>query len=128
MSERRFAGDIVARLRARGEGFDERAYLFVLAAIEYLQGRLPARRHVSGQELTHACREFALEQYGLLARSVLEHWGIKQTEDFGRIVFALVDVGLLVTQSQDREEDFRAVYSFHEAFDSSYVWQGIREV
>jgi uncharacterized repeat protein (TIGR04138 family) len=126
MSDLRFAGDIVARLRARGEGFDERAYLFVLAAIEYLQGRLTARRHVNGQELTHACREFALEQYGLLARTVLEHWGITRTEDFGRIVFALVDVGLLVTQTHDREEDFRAVYSFDEAFDAAYVWQGGR--
>ncbi|MGH7561901.1 MAG: Minf_1886 family protein [Gemmatimonadales bacterium] len=127
MSELRFAGEIAERLRGRDEGFDERAYLFVLAAIEYLQVRLPARRHVSGQELTHACREFALEQYGLMARTVLEHWGIRRTEDFGRIVFALVDVGLLVTQSNDRVEDFHEVYSFDVAFDASYVWQGLQE-
>lgn len=128
MSELRFGPDVSARLRARADGFDERAYLFVLSAIEYLQGSLPARRHVSGRELALACRQYALEQFGLLARTVLEHWGIRKTDDFGRIVFTLVEIGLLVTRSEDREEDFREVYTFEEAFDASYVWQGIREV
>ncbi len=118
-------GDLLERIRARQARYDERAYLFVLASIEYVQGRLPERRHVSGRELSHACRDFALEQYGLLARSVLEYWGIRGTEDFGRIVYALVDAGLLVTQPGDREEDFREVYRFDRAFERTYVWQGI---
>lgn len=125
MSELRMASDLLGRIRARGDRYDERAYLFVLASIEYLQGRLSARRHVTGPELTLACRDFALEQYGLMARVVLEHWGVRGTADFGRIVFALVEVGLLVTQPGDREEDFHDVYHFDQAFDSAYVWQGI---
>jgi uncharacterized repeat protein (TIGR04138 family) len=119
------ASDLLGRIRARGNCYDERAYLFVLASIEFLQGRLSARRHVTGPELTLACRDFALEQYGLMARVVLEHWGIRGTDDFGRIVFALVDVGLLVTQPGDRVEDFHGVYGFDQAFDHAYVWQGI---
>jgi uncharacterized repeat protein (TIGR04138 family) len=119
------ASDLLGRIRARGDCYDERAYLFVLASIEFLQGRLSARRHVTGPELTLACRDFALEQYGLMARVVLEHWGIRGTDDFGRIVFALVDVGLLVTQPGDRVEDFHGVYGFDQAFDHAYVWQGI---
>lgn len=128
MSELRFADDVLERMRERGDQFDERAYLFVLAGIEFLQGRLPQRRHVTGPELTRACRDFALEQYGLLARTVLEYWGIRETEDIGRIVFSLVDVGLLVTQPGDRVEDFAGVYAFEQAFDEEYVWQGIAQV
>ncbi|NOT09478.1 MAG: hypothetical protein HOP28_14905 [Gemmatimonadales bacterium] len=125
MNGLRFADDVLDRLQRRGDGYDERAYLFVLAAIQFLQTRLPERRHVSGAELTLACRDFAFDQYGLLARTVLEFWGIKGTEDFGRIVFSLVDVGLLITQPTDRAEDFQAVYSFDQAFDDAYVWQGL---
>ena len=126
MNGLRFAGDVLARLRQRGDSYDERAYLFVLASIEFLQGKLPERRHVTGPEVTHACREFAMEQYGLMARSVLEHWGIRGTDDFGRIVYALVEVGVLVTQAGDKVEDFHGVYGFEQAFDQGYVWQGAR--
>ena len=126
MNELQLPPDVLAKLRCRagGEQYEERAYLFVLAGIEYLQRRLPERRHVSGAELTHACRDFALEQYGLLAREVLDHWGIRETADFGRIVYALVEAGLLVTQPGDRLEDFEGLYAFDQAFDASYVWRG----
>jgi uncharacterized repeat protein (TIGR04138 family) len=125
MNDLRSEGDFLSRLRACGLRYDERAYLFVLASIERLQSRLAARRHVSGRELCHGCREYALEQYGLLARTVLQHWGVCGTGDFGRIVYHLVEVGLLVTRPDDREEDFHQVYSFEQAFDHPYDWQGI---
>jgi uncharacterized repeat protein (TIGR04138 family) len=124
MNELQFADDILARIRARGGAYHERAYLFMLAAIEYMQSRLEVRRHVSGGELAWACRAFARAQFGLLAPSVLGHWGVTRTDDFGRIVFTLVDVGLLVTQPGDREADFAAVYDFGDAF-STYEWGGI---
>jgi uncharacterized repeat protein (TIGR04138 family) len=89
-----------------------------------MQSRLEVRRHVSGGELAWACRDFARAQFGLLAPSVLGHWGVTRTDDFGRIVFTLVDVGLLVTQPGDRESDFAAVYDFSDAF-GTYEWGGI---
>jgi uncharacterized repeat protein (TIGR04138 family) len=124
MNDLQFADDILARIRARGGAYHERAYLFVLAAIEYMQSRLEVRRHVSGGELAWACRDFARAQFGLLAPSVLGHWGVTRTDDFGRIVFTLVEVGLLVTQPGDREADFAAVYDFGDAF-GTYEWGGI---
>jgi uncharacterized repeat protein (TIGR04138 family) len=127
MNGLRFASDILAKLRQRGDSYDERAYLFVLASIEFLQGKLPERRHVTGPEVTHACREFAQEQFGLMARSVLEHWGVRGTEDFGRIVYSLVEVGVLVTQPGDKVEDFHGVYSFEQAF-GEYEWLGARQL
>ena len=125
MNELQFADDVLARIRAQGGSYHERAYLFVLATVEYIQTRLPVRRHVTGQELAWACRDLAREQFGLLAPSVLEHWGITRTADFGRVVYTLVDVGLLVTQPGDREQDFTDVYDFAEAFGDGYGWTGL---
>lgn len=125
MNQLQAAGEVLDRIRNRSEPFDERAYLFVLAAVQFLQTRLPARRHVTGVELAWACRDFALEQFGLLAPDVLAYWGVRQSGDFGRIVYALVDIGLLITRPGDREEDFEDVYQFTDAFDATYVWQGV---
>lgn len=122
MPELQFADGVLARLHARGgTRYDERAYLFVLAAIEFLQCRLEVRRHVTGPELAWACRDLALERFGLLARTVLDCWSVRTSADFGRIVFALVEVGLLSTQPGDRVEDFADVYDFSRAFDEAYA-------
>lgn len=126
MNDLQFVDDVLERIRARGGRYHERAYLFLLGAIEFLQNRLEVRRHVTAAELAWACRDFALQQYGLLAPVVLAHWGINRTEDLGRIVYILVDVGLLVTQPGDHESDFQDVYPFAEAFGESYDWQGLR--
>ena len=126
MNDLQLADDILSRIRARGGQYHERAYLFVLATIEFLQTRLEVRRHVAGPELAWACRDFARQQFGLLAPVVLRHWGITRTDDIGRMVFILVEVGLLVTQPGDSEADFEGVYQFDEVFGESYEWQGLR--
>jgi uncharacterized repeat protein (TIGR04138 family) len=125
MNQLQAADQVLDRIRNRSEPFDERAYLFVLAAVQFLQTRLPVRRHVTGVELAWACRDYALEQFGLLAPDVLAYWGVRQSGDFGRIVYALVDIGLLITRPGDREEDFEDVYQFTDAFDATYVWRGV---
>jgi uncharacterized repeat protein (TIGR04138 family) len=124
VSDVQLAESIIGQLRARG-GYDERGYVFLLAAVDFLQGRLDVRRHVTGAELAWACRDLALDRFGKLAPAVLGHWGITRTEDFGRIVFHLVEVGLLVTQPGDSEADFTGVYDFAEAFGGPYIWQGV---
>jgi uncharacterized repeat protein (TIGR04138 family) len=126
VNDLQLADDILSRIRARGGQYHERAYLFVLGTIEFLQNRLEVRRHVTGPELAWACRDFARQQFGLLAPVVLAHWGIARTEDIGRIVFTLVEIGLLVTQAGDSESDFEGVYEFAEVFGASYEWQGLR--
>lgn len=73
-------------------------------------------RHVNGQQLCLGLRDYAIVRYGMLARTVLSRWGITVTEDFGRIVFAMIDAGLLRRSEDDSLEDFRAVYDFDEAF------------
>lgn len=73
-------------------------------------------RHVTGQQLCLGLRDYAITQYGSLARVVLERWGVRRTDDFGRIVFAMIEAGLMRKTEEDRLDDFRAVYEFDEAF------------
>lgn len=73
-------------------------------------------RHISGQQLCMGLRDYAIQEFGLLARTVLAHWHIHRTEDFGRIVFALVDAGLMRKTEQDCIEDFSSVFDFEEVF------------
>ena len=125
MSEFTTLEQAFAQIRERDGRYQERGYLFVLAALEFAQGRLPARRHLGGAELAWACRDFALEQFGLLAPAVLDYWGVTSTEDLGRIVFMLIDVGLLARQESDRLEDFDRVYDFAAEFRAGYTWPGV---
>jgi uncharacterized repeat protein (TIGR04138 family) len=78
-------------------------------------------RHISGQQLCLGLRDFAIEQYGLMAPIVLSHWRINRTEDFGRIVFAMIAEGLMSKTADDTMEDFRAVFDFEEAFSADQL-------
>ena len=113
------------------------AYVFVFEALSYAQNILhmgapkesepaPAhaehpeekgpQRHVSGQELCEAIRQYALEQYGYMAKIVLNSWGITRTGDFGEIVFNLIRIGKMRKTRDDRREDFENVYDFDTTF------------
>ena len=96
------------------------AYSFVMAALHHTVSKLPKARHVTGPELLQGVREYTLEQFGPMARTVLNYWGIFKTDDFGKIVFALVEVGILRKQPEDKLEDFQNLYDFKDAFDRGY--------
>lgn len=113
--------DALYRLRERDPRFHETAYLFVLSALHYVLERLPEPRHISGRELVEGMRDLALERFGPMARTVLEHWGIRATADVGDLVFALVEHGILIKQDEDAREDFRNVFDF-DVLDRDYPW------
>ncbi|MCG8404074.1 MAG: hypothetical protein MI923_02630 [Phycisphaerales bacterium] len=96
----------------------------VADAIEHFGGpealRQKLNRHVSGGDLCWGLRDLALQHWGLMAPAVLRCWGIRSTMDFGQMVFALVNNGLLQKQPEDRIEDFDNVFDFDTAFDSAY--------
>jgi uncharacterized repeat protein (TIGR04138 family) len=123
--ELQLASEVLDRIRAIDGRYDERAYLFVLAALEFCQRSRTERGHISGEELAWACRDLARDQYGLTSRTVLSYWGIDSTEDIGRIVYVLIDVGLLIPRDEDRIEDFDSVYDFEQAFEGEYPWAGM---
>jgi uncharacterized repeat protein (TIGR04138 family) len=73
-------------------------------------------RHVSGQQLLEGIRLYALEQFGPMAPIVFEEWGVRRCEDFGEIVFNMVETNLLAKTKKDSREDFKGGYDFDEAF------------
>ena len=77
-------------------------------------------QHVTGQELLEGIRRYALEQFGLMTTWVFQHWGIDTTEDWGRMVFELIDRGEMYKTEHDQLSDFTDVYSFDRAFDLEY--------
>jgi len=77
-------------------------------------------RHVTGRELLEGIRAYATESFGFLARTVLAEWGVSRTQDFGDIVFNLVEAGLLSRTEKDTKSDFADVYDFAEAFEAEF--------
>lgn len=127
MSQSPSLDERIAALAGADRRYTPDAYHFVFRALDFVLERqgsvrgqdLPDDQHVSAIELLDGLRAFALELYGPLARLVLERWGIYRTEDFGEIVFGLVECRLLNKQESDRKSDFRNGFNFREAFDTA---------
>jgi uncharacterized repeat protein (TIGR04138 family) len=117
-----FADEVLDGLRERHPRFHEMSYVFVISSLHHVLERLGRPRHISGRELAEGVRDLAMERYGPMARTVLEHWGIESTADVGRIVFALVEAGVLIKQEEDTPDDFDAIYDFDEVFEDDYPW------
>ncbi|TWU59188.1 hypothetical protein Poly51_19740 [Rubripirellula tenax] len=77
-------------------------------------------RHVTGQQLCQACRMYALQQYGYLAKMVLANWGVERTGDFGDLVYNLIRIEQMRKSESDRREDFDDVYCFDDAFEPEF--------
>jgi len=124
------ASDPLADALERDSRFHRDAYLFIFESLRFAQQQLGLsrgaadeesestedERHITGQQLCLSIRQYAVKQYGALAKCVLNHWGIESTGDFGEIVFNLIAVGQMRKTDSDRREDFDDVFEFDEAF------------
>jgi uncharacterized repeat protein (TIGR04138 family) len=114
--------EVLETIVARDRRYHRDAYIFVREALDYTQklvGRKPSGtelNHVSCKELLGGIRELALKQFGPLAVVVLEEWGVRACEDFGEIVFNMIESNLLAKTDQDTREEFKGLYDFHDAF------------
>jgi len=111
---------IVERIHDRDPRYREGAYLFVMEAMSYTQRKYGRPRHVSGEELLSGIRELLLKRFGPMTVTVLNHWGIQSTEDFGNVVFNLVDNRVLSKTEEDDIDQFRNGYDFTEVFHHGY--------
>jgi uncharacterized repeat protein (TIGR04138 family) len=98
------------------------AYVFVINAVEFTMRSLRRRGHVSGRELLEGIKGLARREFGPMAKSVFESWGVTTTADFGEIVFRLVGAGILGKTDQDSLEDFSDVFDFNDVFERQYDW------
>lgn len=117
--------EAVERLVARDARYHAEGYRFLREALDFTvklfdKPATGAARHVTARELLEGARQYALREYGPMARRVLEHWGIRRTEDIGQMIFQLVEMGVLGRTENDRIEDFNAVYDFEAVFTRPY--------
>ena len=96
------------------------AYDFVLEALSFTQKKFKRKKHVTGKELLEGIKILLMEDFGPMALTVLNHWGVASTEDFGNLVFNLVENKVLSKTEEDDIEDFRDVYDFEKVFDKVY--------
>lgn len=122
---RRAVEDTFRKL-AREGNYSPEAFRFLFEALEHalvLSGKDQAEgsgRHISGEELLAGMRQYARQIFGPLAASTWRSWGIRESMDWGRIVFLLVDAGMLNRQDSDTIEDFKSDFDFEEFFVESY--------
>lgn len=111
----------LSAILARDSRYHPNAYEFIGEALDFTVKKLEKPttgpgRHVTGAELMEGIRQYALEQFGPMAKTVLNFWGIYRCEDFGEIVFNMVETGILGKTDQDKKEDFAGGYDFDRAF------------
>jgi uncharacterized repeat protein (TIGR04138 family) len=123
------------QLVARDRRYPIEAYFFVRDALSYAADSMELsnqyhhesethesaeEHHLTGQQLCEAIREFAVNQFGYMARIVLKNWGIQSTNGFGDIVYNMIEIGLMKKSDQDLKSHFDDVYEFESAFDERF--------
>ncbi len=113
--------EVVERIVERDSRYAREAYTLLREALDYTQQQIHRKnrgkvRHVTGQELLQGVREYVLQQFGPMSITVLDEWGIRNTRDFGELVFNMVEYRLLAKTDEDSRADFDNGYDFEEAF------------
>jgi len=113
--------EAVDQILAKDGRYHREAYSFLRESLDCTQKSISKQahgqlRHVTGQELLEGIRQYALAQFGPMAVTVLNEWGVHRCRDFGEIVFNMVEIGLLAKTDQDSREHFDGGYDFEDAF------------
>ena len=119
---------IIEGIYEKDPRYKEDAYTFVMEALSYTQKKFKCAKHVKSEEMLQGMRELLLNKFGPMTMTVLEHWGIKSTEDFGNIVFNLVENRVLSKTQDDHIEEFSNGYNFEEVFDFGYRQQLAKKI
>ena len=102
----------IAELVGKEPRYPAEAYRFIGEAVSFTVGRLTRHRHVSARELLAGVRDYAHQEYGVLAHEVLTEWGLRTAADVGRVVYLMIGAGLLAASPEDRPEDFECEFAF----------------
>ena len=117
--------EALEQILAKDARYHRESYSFVREALDYTQKLVgkqsPRQSHISGQELLEGIRQYAMAQFGPMAMTVLEEWGVRECRDFGEIVFNMVEIGLLAKTEKDSRADFHSGYEFGEAFRKPFL-------
>lgn len=124
--------EVLQRIVENDPRYHRDAYLFMREALEYTQRNIRMHKreqvgHVSGTELLDGIRRYALDQFGPMVTTVFAEWGVRCCEDFGELVFIMVEHNLLAKTENDTRADFKGGYAFVDAFEKPYLPSGSRQ-
>ncbi|MCL1857536.1 MAG: hypothetical protein FWF84_07880 [Kiritimatiellaeota bacterium] len=132
MSEEDAFSQAVSAICGRDQRYDADAYFFLKEAmaktVEQVTKAEGKQRHLTGQELSLGLRDHALGEFGPMAMAVMTSWGIAKTEDFGNMVYHLIDAGVFTKTGNDAHNDFAGVFDFTEAFVLPYLPESLKPV
>ena len=119
----------VLSILKRDHRYDGQAYLFLKDALDFTLKRMseeqPDRnRHVSGGELLEGFRDYGLEQFGPMAATLMEEWGVNQCQDVGNMVFRLIEEQVFGKQESDTEQDFEGTFDLNQALREPFLPKG----
>ena len=117
----------LSHLLTRDDRYKEDAYFFVMSSLGRVMEQLDQPRHITGKELLKGIQEEAEDQFGPMAQAVFTHWGIKNSLDFGSIVFNMVQEGILSKTEHDKLEDFKDLVFFQNLFEPISAYRLPRE-
>jgi len=122
---------VLEQILAKDSRFHRDAYLFVRDALDLTKRQVHKEsreggeeKHVTGQELLEGIRQFGLKEFGPMAATVFDEWGVRSCRDFGDIVFNMVEIRLLAKTKRDTRDDFQNGYDFTDAFRKPFWPQG----
>jgi uncharacterized repeat protein (TIGR04138 family) len=117
--------EAVAVLTDTDSRYHADAYFFLRdgldQAVKARKRQLGESGHVTGQQMCEGLRQLAIKAFGPMVPTVFEYWGIRKTDDFGEMVWNLIELGVFGRTDKDSREDFKNVYSFREAFVEPYI-------
>ncbi len=119
---------IISTICSQDSRYYPEAYEFVMEALSFSQKRFRKYKHISGEELLTGINTLLLKKFGPMTLTVLKHWGIKTTDDFGNIVYNLVENRVLAKDTHDHYDSFKNAYDFNEVFDKGYRKQLARRL
>ena len=109
--------EVLDQIVEKDTRYQKDAYFFLREALDYTQKTISKSnknivRHVTGQELLSGIRDYGLSLYGPMTLAVFNEWGLTCCEDFGELVFNLIEFGLLSKKPSDTREDFKGGFDF----------------
>lgn len=118
----------VSEIHKKDSRFHPDSYHFLREVLDHTVKEIVERekkpRHINGAELMYGFRDYALREFGPMAKTLLKEWGITKTRDVGDMVFNLIDVQIFSKEEGDSRSDFDRIYNFKEAFDTPYLPKG----
>jgi uncharacterized repeat protein (TIGR04138 family) len=111
----------------RGVPYHREGYFFLEAVLDFTLKQAQKRRkttatsHVTTEELLEGFRKKALKEFGPMAKTLLSYWGIQGCSDIGKMIFQLIEVGVLAKSQQDEIASFEGCFSFEEAFVNPFL-------